>query len=519
MADIETSDAERTDAVANSQCFRLLDVLPELLVHIFSFLPNSALYEVQQTSRFLRDFIGSSVELQYQMAAETAQVTDNPTSPIPISERLRKLHAREEAFGEVEPSWKVSVPVNFQPTGLYELSAGLFWLGEGPRRALRFLELPSQPLEPGDPPPQWQRITLPSKESYIIDFGLAIEEHDLIAIASFTPTDNANTGLVQLELFTVSAPHGPHPEAQGPIKVHTSKWGKPNVIIEIVGDNLVFVVGYANAEGTARPTDVVYVYDWKTGKQKLNIAADWSTYFGAVFLSPDVIMLPNTTSARLELWSVAEPQKTPLLTLHLPRLVPGRTIRYMTARGEPNPQASYRKPRSMPFHSSVEDSIIVFQISLPSEPDLRAYRFLLFIHRRALLALLDNHAPGDSCGYADWGPDICRWFNGAGLVMDWITTTSGQRCVLLPNRVPSQFIMLDFNPIKALSSPLEPEEDAFVDLGIWAEPVCSRLPCHVASSRELANLYSGASLDDHRIIALRRNLFRQVSELDIHYFG
>jgi len=408
--------------------------------------------------------------------------------------------------------------VTFPASGLYELSGGLFWLGEAQRQGLRYLELPSQPAEEGALPMQWRRIALPSEESTIIDFGLAIEEHDLIVIATFTPTEDANEGLVQLEFFTVSAPHEPHPEAQGPIKVQNSKWGMPNVILEIVGDHLVFVVGYAFAIGRVRPLDVVYVYEWKTGKLKLKITAECRTYFGAVFLSPDIIMLPNTTAARLELYSIASGQKTPILTLHLPRLVPGRAISTMTARGEPNPQGSYRKPRRMPFHSSAEDAIIVFHINFP----VRSQQFLLFIHRRALLALLTAHAPGDTCSYEDWGPDICRWINAAGLVMDWITTTSGQRCVLLPQRSPTSFIMLDFNPIKAHVNVLNcipAEDDPFVDDGIWAEPVGSKLPCHVASSREEFNMYNGASLDDHRIIAFRRNIIGRVSEVDIHYFG
>jgi hypothetical protein len=118
------------------------------------------------------------------MAVEVAQVTDNPTSPIPISERLARLRAREEAFGEVNATWKVSVSVPFPASGLYELSGGMFWLGEVNRKALRYIELPSQPAEEGAPPMEWGRIALPSKESVIIDFGLGIEEHDLVAMVT-----------------------------------------------------------------------------------------------------------------------------------------------------------------------------------------------------------------------------------------------------------------------------------------------------------------------------------------------
>ncbi|KAJ6588506.1 hypothetical protein B0H19DRAFT_1248157 [Mycena capillaripes] len=511
-----------------TECFRLLDVPPELLVHILSFLPIDALHECRQASRFLFDFINTSIELKYKMATEVAGVSDNPSAPIPISDRLIKLQARETAFEDVDPSWRLSIPVTFTPSGLYELSGGKFWLGEHQRTALRYIELPSEPAEEDAPPVEWRRIPLPSSNSKIIDFGLAIDEHDLIVIATFTPTgvleDNGELeGLVKLEFLTVSAPHSQHPQVRGPIDVQNSSWGMPNVILEIVGDHLVFVVGYAYATGDDRPEDRFYVYEWKTGKLKLEISAEGRTYFGAVFLSPEVIMLPNTTTATLELWSISSGQTTPTLTLHLPRLVPGVRIRTMTSRGEPNPAVSLRKDRRVPFHSSVEDSIIVFHINFPGPGPGLGPLFLLFIHRRSLLTLLATHTAGDTCSYAEWGPDICRWVNAAGLVMDWITTTSGQRCILLPMRLPTSLILLDFNPYKAHANPshcIPPEDDPFVDYGIFAEPVGSRLPCHVRGSNEQFSSYSGVSLDDARVIAFRRNsLFRQISAVDIFYFG
>jgi hypothetical protein len=317
--------------------------------------------------------------------------------------------------------------------------------------------------------------------------------------------------------------------------VQTSSWGSPHIILEIVGDHLVFVVGYALVEGDVQPDDHVYVYEWKTGKLKLEITAEWRTYFAAVFLSPEVIMLPNTTTATIELWYIPSGQTTPALTLHLPRLLPGVRIRTITARGEPNPAVSLRKNRRDPFHSSVEDSIIVFHVSFAGA----AHMFLLFIHRRTLLALLTTHTPGDACDYTTWGPDICRWINAAGLVMDWITTSSGQRCVLLPMRLPTPFILLDFNPYKAhadAANCIPPEDDPFMDLGIWAEAVGCRLPCHLTISKEQYYQYTGVSLDDDRMIAFRvsvrhsilsvyrlisfqRTMHREIKAIDVCYFG
>lgn len=333
---------------------------------------------------------------------------------------------------------------------------------------------------------------------------VSLEQRQKLTAFTSTPSVDQYEGLVKLEFFTVSAPHVAHPEAQGPITVENTRGaGKPNVTIEIVGEHLLFILVYAFSPGRARGLDSVYLFEWKTGKLKWKNTAESGTYYGGVFLSPEVIMLPNTIAARLELWSTAPEQKAPILMLHLPRLLPGRSIRTITARGEPNPQGTFRKPRRMPFHSSVEDSIVLLDLTFPG-PTLHLHPFLLFIHRRALLALLAAHAPGDACSYADWGPDICRWLNAGGVVMDWITITSGQRCVLLPRQSPSWFILLDFNPAKARAHEvLQPEDDPFVDYGIWAEPVVSRLPCHFVRSAAEFERYHGASLDDHRIIATR----------------
>ncbi|KAJ7507314.1 hypothetical protein B0H11DRAFT_199713 [Mycena galericulata] len=520
--------------------FRLFDVPDELLIYILGFLPHDALDACQQSSRFLSNVINSSVELQYLRALDVAQLTENPTTTTPIVDRLAALRARETAFFEVKPSWKRSIPVSFLPAGLYELSAGLFFLGESSRNALRYIKLPSEPDRAGVPPIEWERIAV-SSPTVIIDFGLAIEEHDLIVLATLyvwvsqdkesistlfpisTPTPLQvyvpglpREGVIKLEFLAMST-HQPHPQARGPIEVQTSHWDLPNIILEIVGDHVVFVVAYAHA-GLHGPNDTVYIYQWRTGKLVKQIIGGQRTYFGAVFLTPDVLMLPNTVAASLELWRICSEELTPVLTLHLPRVMPGVRIQLMTARGEPNPSASrLRKDARVPFSTSAEDSIIVFHVNFPGQ------RFLLFIHRRALLVVLAAHPePGDTVGYAQWGPDACRWLNAAGMIMDWITTTSGQRCVLLPRQTPAPFILLDFNANNSERSGrrLKPQDDPFtMDHGIWAEAVGTRLPCHVAGSALQYSGYDGASLDDERIIALRRNNAHQVTAVDVFYFG
>ncbi|KAJ7628632.1 hypothetical protein FB45DRAFT_41712 [Roridomyces roridus] len=488
--------------------FRIFDLPSELLVPILSFLSNEDLHNAGQASFILLEVIDSSVELQYLKTLRVAQMADNPSSHIPIVDRLAALTARESAFLRVKPSWKRSYVVNFMPAGLYELSAGLFFLGEFTRKALRYIKLPTQPAQDHEPSVEWERIETKSENAIIIDFGLAIEEHDLIVMATFNLTepfeelrDNMPLkGEIQLEFLSLST-REPHPQARESITVQQSLWGLPNVVLEIVGDHVLFAVSYAHEEG---PNDNVYFYEWRTRRLVKIITAERRTYFGAVFLSTDVVLLPNTSAATLELWQISSNEDTPALTLHLPRVVPGVQLRLMTARGEPNPSAlPLRKDPYTPFSTSSENSIIVFHVSFPM------HRFLLFIHRRALLSLIDKHPEpaNDPLPYSEWGPNVCRWLNAAGLNTDWITTTSGQRCVLLPMR-PSPFFLLDFNPLNEPVGPsarrLPADNDPFsMDHGIWAETVGSRLECHVAGGNQQFTGYSGASLDDSRIIALR----------------
>ncbi|KAJ7481665.1 hypothetical protein FB451DRAFT_1236783 [Mycena latifolia] len=503
-----------------SDPFRLLDLPSEVVVYILGFLPNKDLYACLQSSRPLYDCITTSIELRYLMGMGLARVTDNPASTLPAIDRLRMLRAREKAFKEVKPSWVSSIPVPFTTSGLYELSGGYFFLGDYDRQAVRYLELPSKPILEGSPPVVWGRIAPASPTSIIIDFGLAIQEHDLVVIATFKPTGRIirglSEGLINLELQTMSTGL-PHPQAQGTIEVRTSSWGRPNVILEVVGDYLVFVEWYRLSRiGEQRemlPDDHVYVYEWRTGKLRMKLDAENGTYFAAVFVSPDVLLLPNTVTAALELWTIPSEQTTPTLILHLPRLVPGQRIWIISARGEPNPSVyKPRRPTDLPFQSSAEDSIIIFHINFPGQ------QFLLFLHRRALLALLDAHEPGDACSYAYWGPDVCRWLDAVGLNIDWITTTSGQRSVLLLERSVSPFFLFDFN-VSGPQSTLASEEDPFAHHGIWAEAVGSRLKCHVQRGRDEFKVYSGVSLDDERVIAIRKNVLRRVTAVDVFYFG
>lgn len=50
--------------------------------------------------------------------------------------------------------------------------------------------------------------------------------------------------------------------------------------------------------------------------------------------------------------------------------------------------------------------------------------------------------------WPEWGPPITRWFNSDSIPTRWITTTAGQRCVLIADSAPDTgfpYVVLDFN--------------------------------------------------------------------------
>ncbi|KAJ6610510.1 hypothetical protein B0H10DRAFT_1913390 [Mycena sp. CBHHK59/15] len=513
--------------MADSEPFRLLDLPSEIFIHVLSFLSLESLCASQQLSHFFHETIRKSVLLQYQIASAIAQVTDN-SDCLSISDRLLMLRASESAFSQMKPSWTQTIHVPFLAAGLYELSGGLFFLGEHSRCALRYVELPTEPPRAWEPPVPWKRLAVKAPKR-IIDFGLAIDEHDLIVVATFNPADGGLASIVEgtvaLE-FLVMSTHQPHPEAQGPIEVYKSHWGMPNVILELVGDHLVFVTAFPLQLASA-PPDHVYVYEWRTGKIKMHIEAKNSTYFAAVFLSTDMLLLPNANTAMLELWPIASEQTAPALCLRLPRLNPTAHFLYITARSEPNPALPHRPKRARaPFHPSAEDAIIVFHLMLRVHVGRPPAVYLLFTHRRALLALLTAGGASPR-SYSEWGPDICRWLSGTGINTNWITTTSGQRCLLTVTAQPAPLFLADFNRTHFLQNTdpqkvWETGEDQFAEHGVWAEPVASRLVCLLLNSEE-KYAYDSASLDAERIIAIRRVESTQarapIGIVEVLYFG
>ncbi|KAF8888711.1 hypothetical protein CPB84DRAFT_1849531 [Gymnopilus junonius] len=277
----------------------LLSLPPEIIVHILCQLHPHDYLACQLSCKHLNDLIAHSSELQYSAALLRACADDNPCSKLPISRKLEALRIAEKAWTSLRPRCEMSVPVDHAQSGVYDLSAGVYLLSNATRNAIHYLKLPRNSTDEI----KWEMLEV---NNSIIDIGLCLYEHDLIVIVTSTVVQQQHAALrplYKIELQFVQFSTGkPHPDArESRIHVMNSQWEKPAVGIEIVGDHLVLILCFYNAQ---RPEDRVYIYEWKTNTLKVSWQAPYQSYSGFLFLTPDLILLPNTLTGCLDIFRI-----------------------------------------------------------------------------------------------------------------------------------------------------------------------------------------------------------------------
>ena len=375
-----------------------------------------------------------------------------------------------------------------------------------------------------------------------------------------------------------------HPLARNPqIYVQDSSSRRPAIAMEIVGESLALVVN--NRGGRFR--DKLFIFNWKTGHKKLvgycfsqpppiysyfslriqyHEAAE-NAYASLVFISPEILIIPNVVHGQYEVWKI--PKETDIfphqiLGLQFPALSKGHFILNLSCRGEPNPflhDIPHAPPR--PFHTSVDNAIIITIIHLASFPGLFGSTSTLVMHRRALLDAVINltspekplppgirqhhndarvfdltgdmpyslssavtadaqapysaPAPGAwyswySIPWSKWGPPISRWFDDDQSLTRWITTSAGQRwAVLKPvDRENYQISMIDFNPYNIRHAPSDlPGELVVERQGIFlnhgdafAEKIEMGLGCTIYTAPEIYD-FDGLLMEEERLLGLK----------------
>lgn len=153
----------------------LLQLPPEIIVEILCHLDLPDIISCILTHSSLYAFTREFQILQYHIAMQAAAVTDNPDCQLSISDRLALLKRREDGWAQLQVHFRKKIPLNHNPSGIYDMTGGIYLLGDQNRRTLHYCVLPSSLSESTT----WSRINL---DCDLIDAGLAIYEHDLIAI-------------------------------------------------------------------------------------------------------------------------------------------------------------------------------------------------------------------------------------------------------------------------------------------------------------------------------------------------
>ncbi|KIL62142.1 hypothetical protein M378DRAFT_166125 [Amanita muscaria Koide BX008] len=361
----------------------------ELVEHILLLLDTRSMLKCRLVNREFNAIIQSSTLAQYYLACKAAGVVDNPQSPFSYAERLEALKKREDAWRKLKPGFETTIKVFDQPSSLYELTAGNYFLLDHNGKDLYYCRLPSSTQDN----PQW--FSIPghgpgqSRSGSIVDMGMAVYEHDLVVnIISSEVGNQMDMQRYSLDLVLLKFSTGEyHPVARHPlIHVQTSPSARPFSNVTIVGDNLALVIH--DQDGSK-----LFIFDWKTGHKRLQHKTDEDGYYGSspIFVSPELLLVPNSILSNFEVWQLfSHSNSNPpvqILSLQIPAVSDNYIITDLRCYGEPSAflhSVPHFPPR--PFFSSSENSIITVNLRLqsPSAPELQiAYK--LIMHRNALL--------------------------------------------------------------------------------------------------------------------------------------
>ncbi|TFK53870.1 hypothetical protein OE88DRAFT_1654217 [Heliocybe sulcata] len=442
---------------------QLLGLPAELLHRCLYFLDGYSLLNCRRINRLFNTIIKQSTALQYAIELFAACAEDNPSCALSVSEKLQRLHRRQDAWHRFIRHKFISVDVQHIPSGIYDFTGGVYILGEAPQgmsrftSGLKYICLPSLDELEDDKEVQIPWHSMETKDA-IVDLGMAIQEHDLIAVVTqrTVSSDPSYTRDIFIEFIQFSTGK-PHPLASKPMFTvyhNVEALGHASIGIEIVGDLLVLLLTFPFSPTT---DDRLFVYNWKTATRTIVHTAHPNTYTSFTFISPTALVMPNNRLATLELFDLtAIGARATLIPvrLNLPALRLRCRIIRAACRGEPNPAPAGLNHRSdQPFHDRAEDALIVFNFLIQQQP--RAHGLIAVscvVHRSTLLDWFERRRYADGeleLFWEDWGgPRGTRWFDANFVVTRWVTTTCGQRFAVVKEDGPSRISVMDFNPYR-----------------------------------------------------------------------
>ncbi|KAF7314099.1 F-box domain-containing protein [Mycena chlorophos] len=337
------------------------DLPSELILACLEYLPYTELGACLLANRHLNSLIRNSPRTLYLAEQSLAGVDANPFHPaisgLCVEEKRALLHEREDRWLFFRPVSLEYPEIDFLASRAVYWISGDYWvIGDAvdpafPRSVgLKFLR-----TTPG--PSQWTKAS-PGTMLRLVDFVAVPEELDLIAMITHSPSGQS-TSSIHIHLLSFSSlstgSAGPHPLAASSV-IHVLDAGPydggPSVTIDISGRTLAFCMLYLSArdedneEGRehARRRDGLYLYDWQTGKRMTEepLPVHHNGAVGLTFLSPDLLLLSNTSTNSLDILSI--PTLTITHTLALPELQARHQLCPFQFRTLPNP--AWADPRT-----------------------------------------------------------------------------------------------------------------------------------------------------------------------------
>ncbi|KIL54198.1 hypothetical protein M378DRAFT_134515 [Amanita muscaria Koide BX008] len=518
----------------------------ELVERTFRLLDTTSILTCRLVNREFNEIIQSSTVLQYFLACKAAGVIDNPRSSLSYGERLKALWKREDAWRMLKPVFETTIKVNHPVNGTYDLTEGIFFHDDENLKDLQNCQLPSSPQDN----PRWNRIPGlgPGEGSpgLLANFGTAVYEHDLIINVIVVNTENqADTQWYSIDLVLLKYSTGEyHPLARHP-RIHVQK--SPEAVLQfmsrIVGDHLALIVQSLDDN----VPDKLFIFDWKTGCKRLQHETTGYVYSESLFLSPEILLVPNLILSHFEVWHLPPSNPSPrspvqILALQIPAISHDYSLIRINCHGAPNPflhSMPYFPPR--PFFPSPANSIISADLYLESHQPIGGVTSqkscTIVMPRRALLDAIQK--------WADWGPPISRWF-----LLDnplWIWCSTGQRFAFLSphphDRSKEMLSVADFNQhnfprTTDMMAPLrgegknrgandnhekgnekveEGELERFDHEGAFSEDVYMGLKCVVYHASGQYD-FDGVFMDEERLLGLKLG-HDKVESVKVLYIG
>ncbi|KAJ7593942.1 hypothetical protein C8J56DRAFT_424438 [Mycena floridula] len=506
----------------------LLDLPPEITEAIVAFLEPADIISTSLTCKDLHSLVTSSVLIAYLLDVSRACLQDNPSFPMEIQERQELLKKRNEVFFTLSPTLQRTIPVPFSSGGLYDLADCTYFLGDLSRFSLHYLRL-------SESDSNWITFT-PLPQRHIVDFGLAINEHDMVAVITSNPSPSKEEWFdLELSLWKLSTGQH-HPEAQTPnLHLKTYQGEHPLASMEICGKHLVLVVSHLPGHDNL---DHVYVYDWRTGELKVDQELEVHSCTGVVVLDAETFVVTNSVGGTLNVFTIPSAPGIPLcvpLQLALPVIAEGWEILSIICRCDPNPGQGPAMRSTAPFQSSPKTALIYIEVLVRSG---HIQSFVMFIQRNSLLETFHKyqHDLSSPIPYTEWGPSITNVLSIPHIHFgSWITVTSGLQFAMLmpqPHRHGDQFVILmcDFHPstIRKVQKMIDEGLSNPVPLGLLGSPFVERdyfadkvpsLPVVAAAvTRATFPFYHGIMLNEGFIVAPLVS-DRLVEKVTILHFG